>query len=174
MNQQLYVLLYSKYSPNSVNLLNYISSASINLRNTIGLNLLCIDNEDVRQRIKNTKAIQISLVPSVLVVYPTGGVEKYEGVNAFKWIEETIESFLPDPEPEKQEIQEDIILKSEPLDKKDFTPPIPSPKEPIIPQADKIIDLDRDKQQEEAINSIKKGNDVMAQAMAMQKERGDN
>ena len=186
MNQQLYVLLYSKYSPHSVNLLNYISSAPINLSHTIGLNMLCIDNEDVRNRIKNTKAIQISVVPSVLVVYPTGGVEKYEGVNAFKWIEETITGLLPTPPPqpkikeeepeEEEEIEEEeVVVESKPLAISSLKPPVPEPQEPDIPQGDKIVDLDREKEQEEAKKSVNSsGSSLMAQAMAMQKEREEN
>ena len=177
MNQQLYVLLYSKYSTHSVNLLNYVSSAPINLTHTIGLNLLCIDNEDVRNRIRNTKAIQISVVPSVLVVYPSGGVEKYEGVNAFKWIEETVTGLLPPPPPKpptpppEPESEEEDEPEEKPMAISSLKPPINKPEEPNEPEkGDKIIDLDREKLEDSAKKHIN-ANSLMAQAMAMQKER---
>jgi len=58
------------------------------------MKLLCIDNELVRKRIINSKKINISFVPSILVIYEDGGVEKYENNDAFVWVNEVIQRVL--------------------------------------------------------------------------------
>jgi hypothetical protein len=101
MDHHLCVLLWSKYSPLSKQLMGALESSPINLTSTIGLNPVCIDNEDVRERIIKAKQIDISSVPCVLIVYPSGGVEKDEGSGAFEWIEETVRKHMP-PQPAPQ------------------------------------------------------------------------
>lgn len=110
MNQQLSVLLYSQYSPNSKRFLDMIKNAPIDFAASIGLSSLCIDNTDVRERILKSKNIEIVSVPCVLIIYPDGGVEKYDGSNAFKWAEEVIQQ-----SPEFQEVlaQEQARLQTE-------------------------------------------------------------
>ena len=51
MDPQLLVLLYSKYSSSSKNLMNMIDQSGINFTNQFALQSLCIDNEDIRKRI---------------------------------------------------------------------------------------------------------------------------
>ena len=83
-----------------------LESSPVNLVTTVGLNPVCIDNEDVRERIIKAKQIDISSVPCVLIVYPSGGVEKYEGSGAFQWIEETVRKHMPpQPPPQPQPVQ---------------------------------------------------------------------
>lgn len=105
MDHHLCVLLWSKYSPLSKQLIGALEASPINLTSTVGLNPVCIDNEDIRERIIKAKQIDISSVPCVLIVYPSGGVEKYEGSGAFEWIEETVRKHMPPqppPQPEPQ------------------------------------------------------------------------
>lgn len=104
MDHHLCILLWSKYSPLSKQLMGALEASPINLTSTVGLNLVCIDNEDVRERIIKAKQIDISSVPCILIVYPSGGVEKYEGSGAFEWIEETVRKHMPPqpPQPKPQ------------------------------------------------------------------------
>lgn len=103
MNTQLCALLWSKYSPMCKKLLDALQSSPINLTNTIGLTLVCIDNEEIRKRIMTANKIDISIVPCVIVVYTNGLVEKYEGIQAAQWCEEIVKKYIP----------EDVIQASE-------------------------------------------------------------
>lgn len=103
------VLLYSKYSPMSQNLLKVLDTSPVNLSSTLGLTSLCVDNEEIRQRIINTNKIEISRVPCILNVYTNGVVEKYEGNDAAIWLDEMIKPYLPSPTPPPQPIKEKPI-----------------------------------------------------------------
>lgn len=102
MEHHLCVILYSKYSQLSVNLMKALETAPVNLANTVGLTPVCIDNEEVRARILKANQIDISSVPCILIVYPAGGVEKYEGNDAVKWVEQTVYKYMPPPPPPPQ------------------------------------------------------------------------
>lgn len=105
MEQQLCVLLYSKYSQKSKKLMDIIKFSGIDFESEFNLTTLCVDNEDVRQRILNSKSIEIKIVPCILIVYTDGGVEKYEGTTAADWIEEKINSLFPQEQTEPEPIQ---------------------------------------------------------------------
>jgi len=100
MEHHLCVLLYSKYSPMSKQLMTALEASPVNLTATVGLKPVCIDNEEVRERILKANKIDVSSVPCVLIVYRTGGVEKYEGQGAFQWIEETVRKYIPPSPPD--------------------------------------------------------------------------
>ena len=78
-----------------------LESSPVNLSSTIGLVTVCVDNEDIREQILTANKIDISTVPCVLIVYRTGGVEKYEGGNAFQWINETVHKYMPSSPPQQ-------------------------------------------------------------------------
>ena len=84
------ILLYSKYSVSSKKLIDFINSSGIDLTNLIKLQLLCIDNEEVRKRIIKNKQIDITSVPCLLLIYQDGGLEKYDSDAVFKWFEQII------------------------------------------------------------------------------------
>ena len=96
------VLLYSKYSPMSSKLMSALSACPIDLSTTVGIRPVCIDNQDIRSQILKDKKIEINSVPCVLIAYNTGNVEKYEGSNAFQWIEETVSKYMPPQQPQQQ------------------------------------------------------------------------
>lgn len=97
MEHQLCVLLYSKYSPLSKQLMSALESSPVNLTTTVGLQTVCIDNEEIREQIYKSNKVDISTVPCVMIIYGSGGVEKYEGDRAFQWIEETVRKHMPSP-----------------------------------------------------------------------------
>jgi len=92
---RLCVLLYSKYSQMSTKLMTALSACPIDLGATVGLNTVCIDNQDIRKRLLKNGKIEISVVPCILIVYRSGGVEKYEGDAAFQWIDEAVSKYSP-------------------------------------------------------------------------------
>jgi hypothetical protein len=94
MNQQLSVLLYSQYSKSSKKLLDIFTTSSI-VPEEIGLSTVCIDNEKIRKRILKSNKVKIESVPCILILYNDGGVEKFDGSNAFRWVEDIITQFTP-------------------------------------------------------------------------------
>ena len=90
----------------SSKLMTQLSTCPVDLSTTVGIRPVCIDNEDIRSQILKDKKIEIISVPCVLVAYNTGNVEKYEGSNAFQWIEETVSKYMPQqhqqPQPQPQ------------------------------------------------------------------------
>jgi flagellar biosynthesis GTPase FlhF len=93
MESNFSVLLYSKYSATSKQLMDVMNSSKVDFLKSTGLQNLCVDNEEVRNRIIQNKQINITSVPCILVIFPDGIIEKYEGLHTFKWIEEIISSF---------------------------------------------------------------------------------
>jgi len=204
---RLCVLLYSKYSPMSNKLMNALNSCPIDLNISVGLNIVCIDNEGIRSQILRANKIEISTVPCVLIVYRTGGVEKYEGENAFQWINETVSKFMPlsqnQPEknPQKQvsrkiisrpvakeeEEQEEEQKEEEPIQKPlrkvKFEQQKNLKKETTMEelgieseslqqtQLESYDNSERLEEKELKKSGSAKGKDLMATAMAMQKER---
>jgi hypothetical protein len=99
MEPLLVTLLWSKYSPHCKKLLDSISEAPINLMVAVGLQMVCVDNEDVRNRVFSSEKFDITAVPCILVSFHDGVIEKYCGSAAFRWTEEQIRNHLPPPPP---------------------------------------------------------------------------
>ena len=102
------VLLYSKYSTSSSKIISIINQYQNIFIENFNIKLLCIDNENVRKRILESKKISITFVPSILVIYNDGGVEKYENNDAFNWVNEIIERVIS----LQQKQQESLYQKS--------------------------------------------------------------
>lgn len=94
MDPQFSLYIYSKYSSNCKKLSTLINQSGLDFN----LQMLCIDNDQVRQRIKNNKQLDIKSVPCILRFFPNGSVEKYEGSDAFNWVGTIVEQFKPPPE----------------------------------------------------------------------------
>lgn len=95
------ILLHSKYSNTSNSLIKYIKTCGINFDEIVKLQYVCVDNEEIRNRILKNTQIQIETVPCILLIYNDGGVEKYEGSDVFEWCKEVVKEFLPKSQPTK-------------------------------------------------------------------------
>ena len=95
MEPQLSVLLYSKYSVHSKKLMDMMIMSGIDFKQAAALDSVCIDNKHVRDRILKNQQIVVETVPCLLLVYPDGGLEKYDGESVFNWVERIIQQFLP-------------------------------------------------------------------------------
>ena len=84
MNQN-FVILFSKYSPVCKKFVDIIDNAKLN----INFNLLCIDNSNIRDRIKNSNDIDIKQVPCLLILSGKN-IDKYDGQDCFIWINDII------------------------------------------------------------------------------------
>lgn len=105
MDPQYSVLLYSKFSSNSQKLLGMINSSGANFASVAGLQILCIDNSKVRQRVLSNKKLDIKTVPCILSIYANGSVEKYDGSYAFQWVKSILEQIDPPKPPPPPQIQ---------------------------------------------------------------------
>jgi hypothetical protein len=105
------VLLYSKYSEKSKKLMNIIQNSGIDFLSIVALQPVCIDNEQIRNRIVQSQKINITSVPCILVIFPDGGIEKYDGSNAFDWVTQIIQRHTPKqihkPQPQIQSSNSD-------------------------------------------------------------------
>lgn len=103
-------LLYSKYSVNSKKFMDMLDQIPENVKSEFKLNLLCIDNEKVRKSILNSNQINIKIVPCILLIYADGGVQKYEGPDAFVWIEEIISKLTNNIEQQRIEEEKQKLI----------------------------------------------------------------
>ena len=140
MDPQTSVLLYSKYSPSCQNLMELMESSNVNFKNIISLQTLCVDNEKVRERIKQNRQFDITSVPCILLIYPDGGIEKYDGINHIQWVNQMITKHSPQPPqppPPPQKTQEQKWLEEKEREKQ------------LIEQEKKKIQMEREKIREE-------------------------
>jgi hypothetical protein len=185
----------------SSKLMSALSTCPVDLSTTVGIRPVCIDNEDIRRQILKDKKIEINSVPCVLIAYNTGSVEKYEGSNAFQWIEETVSKYMPKPSAQPKINQEPVVEYQEQKIKKKIVKKETTVEdlgihsdtiesEEIVRQPvgirsgpgtyDMSIEFGEEQDQNRNISKqlkastqsgTGKGKDLMATAMAMQKER---
>jgi DNA polymerase III gamma/tau subunit len=98
--------LYSKFSQNSKNFSQLLERIPNDFKNNIKFNSLCVDNENIRKTVLNSKQFDIKNVPCVLVTYNDGHVEKFEGSDAFKWADDIIVKINHKAQIEQQMIQQ--------------------------------------------------------------------
>jgi len=197
MDYNLSILLYSNYSPRSQQLLEALKICPIDLANMARMSSICIDNEQIRNRITKSKNITIDTVPTILLAYNNGTIEKYSGEQAFEWIEQTVQHHLPPPPPPPQpqpepepepisiqksktskhvQINDKMTTNMEDLDDDDDGDDLKKP--PIMMRnGPGGFDVTNDVGIEHSVNIIpekttQKPVNLMEQAMAMQKERG--
>lgn len=73
-----------------------MSQSMINFKEVINLTPVCIDSKTIRDKIRDNK-LNIRYVPCILTVYSHGVVEKYDGENAFNWVNDIISSLSTHP-----------------------------------------------------------------------------
>tara|TARA_B100000497_G_scaffold102246_1_gene116598 strand:- start:289 stop:903 length:615 start_codon:yes stop_codon:yes gene_type:complete len=200
MQQQLCVLLYSDYSDVCKNLFKALESCPIDIYGISGMKNLCIDNEKLRKRILINKNISITSVPSLLIVYNNSQLEKLEGQKVFDWIDVIVNENLPPPPPpppkeENDSEEEEEIVPVKKVQKKKIKKKVTTPieeledleeenEEELSSLKPKVgirndagnYDLNSDfggEMEERTIpkQSNNNGNNLMAAALAMQKER---
>ena len=113
MESQLSVLLYSKYSSLSKSLMNMIQTSGVDFTTKFSLQPLCIDNEEIRARILKNTQLQVTTVPCLLIIFPDGGIEKYDGARVFEWVEGIIRQFSPPPPPPPPPVRQQPYVPSE-------------------------------------------------------------
>ena len=92
------VCLYSKFSNSSK---KFVESAG-----NLPIHFVCVDNKKVRDRIISDPKLKITFVPCVLSLFSDGKLEKYEGPDAFSWLE-NIKTEMQ--EIQKQPVQQPVV-----------------------------------------------------------------
>jgi len=88
MNQNYYVILFSKYSSACKKFMDTVNTGNLNLN----FNYLCVDNKEIRERIVSSTEIDIKQVPCLLAINEqTGSIDKYEGQDSFIWVNDIIQ-----------------------------------------------------------------------------------
>ena len=125
------VLLYSKYSTGCSQLLEKMS--------VLDFRKICVDHEEVRKLVVgDQKKYSIQKVPCILVFFSNGLMKKYEGADAFAWVEETTEKMkmisTPPPPfpmvsaPPPSPVSLDTTMPSRPVSQLEF----PTPSQPLL------------------------------------------
>lgn len=79
------IIIYSKYSNKCSEVFEIIKSTGIDFTQTYNIRTLCIDNDNIRKNLINNKKIELTVVPTLLIVFSTGIIEKYEGNALIEW-----------------------------------------------------------------------------------------
>ena len=90
MEIQYTAMLNSRYSQPCQNFLNILFDSDIDYKNLLKFVKINIDNKEIRKQILSSNNIDIKYVPCILIIYTNGSVEKYEGNDSFKWLDEII------------------------------------------------------------------------------------
>ena len=176
------VLLHSKFSNQSIKLISQLEKTNV-LDN---INLICIDNKEIRQQILEDEKIKIKYLPCYIRVNEdTGNYDIFEGENAFQFfnnLQKKIDSRNDDmayeldkQKKEKEDLERQLhLLKKQSNDKEEKTE-----KKVLFTPIDDLdlsegistyMHIDKDDVKEEKKVETK-NNSILSKAMQMQKER---
>ena len=185
------VVIYSRYCNESLQFLESLEQNTETFK--MDIRKLCIDNENIRERVLDSK-LGIKSVPTILIYHANGEVEKYEENTCFEWLDFIIEKLKPESEPEPVEKKEKKN-KSEPiLDENDLleskipiehvsndTPEKRELNSNVLIKninSENKLDSEKELKEEKANERMQKNNQnegILTLAQQMQKEReGDN
>jgi len=87
MNNQYFVILHSKYSNVCKKFMNDIKNAQLDFN----FNTVCVDNKQIRDKILNSSDFDINSLPCLLILNDNQtNIDKYEGQDAFIWLNDII------------------------------------------------------------------------------------
>lgn len=102
-------VLYSKFSQISQNFINMLSKLPDDLKSNLNFNILSVDNPKIRKTILQDKNLNIKNIPCLLIIYNDGRIEKYEGTDSFRWIEEILTKINLQKQKEELELQQKML-----------------------------------------------------------------
>jgi hypothetical protein len=141
------IFLYSKYSPNCKRLMDTIKSSNLDFFVN-----LCIDNQIAREKVLKS-SFKIESVPCLIVTYPSGGVEKFEGSSASHWTENLLGQLRPVPKPLENTRYASPPRKQNNDEESEHVKPIrrQSKSNQLSTSIDELIDLDEDDEDDEDV-----------------------
>lgn len=139
MDRKHCVLLYSKYSQASLDLLSYIKGLPLDFPKVTGMTMICIDNDVFKNTlIKNG----VEYVPTLLVEYYKGATpnmtkQKFEREYIYMWIDQVMTAIhIEQPQSDQQsQSHQQSHQQSEPPQGKTM---LPNSDEPQIQKKDKV------------------------------------
>ena len=181
MDYQTAILLYSNYSSISKQLIQNLEQTHLDV---LKLQTICVDNEHIRKRILKSKTINITTIPSLLLIYNNGGVEKYDGQQLFNLLEVLMKKYLPQPQPQPQsQPQPQLPPPLEPTSTEKLPSKKQSKKVPKVkphPMETKMQDLDSEEEDNEIerppaiIRNGPGGYDVSTEFINEEEDKMDN
>jgi len=99
---QMIVLIFSKYSELCGQLINMIQSSGVDIAGETGMVPLCIDKQKIRQKVMSDRQLGVTTVPSLIIAYSDGTVEKYDGIMAVNWVQNVIQNLTAMAPPVQQ------------------------------------------------------------------------
>ena len=94
------ILFYSKYSENSKNVFTYLSTLMSD-----NVKLVCVDNKNIRDKIKNSNGIKINYIPTLLI-YKEDKIEKYDNDNIYNVLDLYLEKNKSQQQPQQPQQQQ--------------------------------------------------------------------
>lgn len=88
MSAKITTFLYSKYSQSCQQFQKLFDELPKEYKDNFKFEPICVDNEKIRKHILESENINITSVPCLLFAYNDGRVDKFEGADAFKWVED--------------------------------------------------------------------------------------
>lgn len=155
------VVLYSKYSSQCKRVLDLYNQCGIDY-----IKFICIDNIEVRKRILDSRRLNVSTVPCVLLMYRDGTMEKFESGDVAGWLIKQLEKHVPSAGVTQ-------IQAPEQPPPQQFQQPSPSPQPslpPPQPQQTSILDLEEGMSQQEEPSKPMSVSE-MAAKMAAEREK---
>jgi hypothetical protein len=92
MDRKKCVLFYSKASPESSKLINYISQLPIDLPTILGMSIICIDNDEFKSVLRYNNILH---VPTVVIHYYDDSKQKLQNSSIYTWINNIINELQP-------------------------------------------------------------------------------
>lgn len=89
------ILFYSKSNKKSVELYKVIKSLNI------GMELISVDSEKVREMLLNDDRFGIDRVPSILLIYDNGHFKTFIGESLDNWVQELVENVTNQQQPQQ-------------------------------------------------------------------------
>lgn len=90
---------------------------------------VCIDHKNIRNEVvRDTKGYNIKEVPCIFVMHSNGKLDKFEGVDAFGWVRDTLNSM--------KRMSEEIMMSTQPSSQPQ---PLPPPK-PFVDLSEMVMD----------------------------------
>jgi hypothetical protein len=139
MDTTLWIIVYSKFSNHSEELIRIIESSNLN----INFNMLNIDNKEIRKKLVKNNTFKITYVPCIIRIDPQGVASQYEANKAFDLIYKFIERSQPpqpppqQPKPQSSNTPPQFVFKSK-ENAPSQTPILPEISTPI----DKLLDIE--------------------------------
>ena len=117
------VLFWSKYSSSCKHLLGEMKKYGARIE------MVCVDNPNIRKRIASNPKLQITVVPTLLSIYQSGVIEKYEGEKVSQLLHEAfsnVEQIQPKIIKERvkkvpQEVPQEVPQRQKKSNESEFT-----------------------------------------------------